>query len=141
MSFAELGLLDALDTSLQAAGLHEPTPVQRIAIPALLGGRSVVMVARTGSGKTLAYGLPLLQRLHLVEAEEGMVTSRARPRAVVLTGTRELVDQTVKALKAHAHALKARIRAASGGLTERDQGKQLADPLDVLVAKIGRAHV
>lgn len=134
MSFAELGLLDALDSSLASAGLTDPTPVQRMAIPAVLGGRSVVMVARTGSGKTLAYGLPLLQRLHLVESEEGLVTVRARPRAVVLTGTRELVDQTVRALKGVAHALKARVRAASGGLTERDQGRQLVDPVDVLVA-------
>jgi superfamily II DNA/RNA helicase len=134
MSFADLGLLPPIVASLTRAGLTEPTPVQRLAVPAVLGGASVVVVARTGSGKTLAYGVPLLQRLHTIEAEEGMVTARARPRALVLTATRELVDQTVRALKDHAHALKARVRAASGGQTERDQRQQLADPVDVLVA-------
>ncbi|MDP2305753.1 MAG: DEAD/DEAH box helicase [Pseudomonadota bacterium] len=134
MSFADLGLLPPLADSLTAVGLVEPTPVQRIAIPALLGGVSAIVVARTGSGKTLAYALPLLQRLHAIEAEEGKVTQRGRPRAIVLTATRELVDQTMKAIKGHAHALKARVRAASGGLAERAQRLQLADPVDVVVA-------
>jgi ATP-dependent RNA helicase RhlE len=134
MSFADLGLLPPLADALSVAGLHEPTPVQRIAVPAILGGASVVVVARTGSGKTLAYALPMLQRLHAIEAAEGMVDAPARPRAVVLTGTRELVDQTMRAIKGAAHALKARVRAASGGLTERQQRLQLAEPFDVLVA-------
>ncbi len=134
MSFADLGLLPPLADSLTAAGLVEPTFVQRLAIPALLGGASAIVVARTGSGKTLAYALPLLQRLHAIEEAEGMVTERGRPRAVVLTATRELVDQTMKNIKGHAHALKARVRAAAGGLAERAQRLQLADPVDVLVA-------
>jgi ATP-dependent RNA helicase RhlE len=134
MSFADLGLLPPLSASLSAAGLVEPTPVQRIAIPALLGGTSAVVVARTGSGKTLAFALPMLQILHGIEAEEGMVKDRARPRAVVLTATRELVDQTLRAIKGHAHALKARVRAASGGLAERAQRIQLSEAADVLVA-------
>ncbi len=134
MSFADLGLLVPLAQSLATAGLTQPTPVQRIAVPALLGGASAVLVARTGSGKTLAYALPILQRLHDIESAEGLVTERARPRAVILTGTRELVDQTMRAVKGVAHALKARVRAASGGLTERQQRLQLAEPFDVLVA-------
>lgn len=134
MSFADLGLVPALTASLTAAGLVEPTPVQRIAVPTLLGGASAVLVARTGSGKTLAYALPLLQRLNAIEQEEGMVTTPARPRGLVLTGTRELVEQTVKAIKAHAHGVKARVRAASGGLTERNQRIQLSETADILVA-------
>ncbi len=134
MSFADLGLLTPLVASLTQAGLSTPTPVQRMAVPALLGGASIVCVARTGSGKTLAYSLPLLQRLNEIEAEEGLVKARGRPRALVLTATRELVEQTARVLKAHAHALRARVRAASGGFTERGQRLQLVEPCDVLVA-------
>lgn len=63
-----------------------PTPVQRLAIPALLGwgdykGRrgavrprkgmeSFLIAAETGSGKTLAYALPILHQLKELEAEE-----------------------------------------------------------------------
>ncbi len=140
MSFYELGLLPPLAETLAAAGITDPTPVQRIAVPALLGGTSAVIVARTGSGKTLAYALPLLQRLHAIEQAEGMVAVPARPRAIILTGTRELVDQTVRAVKGVAHALKARVRAASGGLTDREQRIQLTAASDVLVANPPRLH-
>lgn len=134
MSFSSLGLLPSLLDSLQKLEIHEPSPVQRIAIPAVLGGRSVIVVARTGSGKTLAYGLPLLQRLRLVEDAEGAVTERGRPRALVLTGTRELVEQSTRALKSAAHGAKLRVRAVSGGQNERLTGERLKDPADVLVA-------
>lgn len=134
MSFFDLGLAPGLVSSITEEGISEPTPVQRLAIPALLGGASVMVVARTGSGKTLAYALPLLQRLRDVEDAEGQIAERARPRAVVLTGTRELVDQTVKVLKRHAHPVKQRVRAAAGGLSPRKQAEQLFDPTDILVA-------
>ena len=134
MSFAALGLLPALVDSLARLGITEPSPVQRVAVAPILAGRSVIAVARTGSGKTLAYGAPVLQRLRLIEDEEGPVTERARPRAVVLTGTRELVDQTLKALKGAAHGPKQRVRAVAGGMSERSTGQQLKEPTDLLVA-------
>lgn len=134
MSFAALGLLPTLVESLARLGITEPSPVQRVAVPPILSGRSVIAVARTGSGKTLAYGAPVLQRLRLVEDTEGPVTERARPRAVVLTGTRELVEQTMKALKGAAHGPKLRVRAVAGGMTDRSTGQQLKEPVDVLVA-------
>jgi ATP-dependent RNA helicase RhlE len=136
MSFANLGLLDGLVAGLDRASLHTPTPVQRLAIPALLGGASVVVVARTGSGKTLAYALPMLQRLRAIEDAEGMPAEgkAVRPRGVVVTATRELVDQTVRVLKDAAHAVKLRIRAAAGGLTPSEQRAKLGGAADVIVA-------
>ena len=134
MSFSDLGLVPGLVAALAEDGIADPSPIQRQAVPAMLGGASVVAVARTGSGKTLAYSLALLQRLRDVEDAEGTVTERARPRAIVLTSTRELVDQTIKVLKKCAHTVKQRIRAAAGGLADRQQRIQLADASDVLVA-------
>jgi ATP-dependent RNA helicase RhlE len=134
VSFSALGLLPSFDERLTALGIRSPTPVQRVAVPALLGGTSAIAVARTGSGKTLAYGLPLLQRLRDVEDAEGAVTARGRPRAVVLTGTRELVEQTLRALKTVAHAVRLRVRAVSGGMPDKDVVRALGEPCDVLVA-------
>ncbi|HNH49707.1 MAG TPA: DEAD/DEAH box helicase, partial [Myxococcota bacterium] len=71
MSFADFGLLPGLLEALAQLNIKEATPVQRLAIPAVLGGKSVFVVARTGSGKTLAYAVPLVQRLHIVEQAEG----------------------------------------------------------------------
>ncbi|KAF5592225.1 RNA helicase mitochondrial [Fusarium pseudocircinatum] len=61
----------------------KPTPVQRLAIPALLGQRSpddlkrpteemrsFLLAAETGSGKTLAYLLPAIDALKTAEAED-----------------------------------------------------------------------
>lgn len=134
MSFSSLGVLSQLENSLTSVGIAEPTPVQRLAIPALLGGVSAILVARTGSGKTVAYGAPLLQRLRSAEDAEGLVTTRARPRAVVLTSTRELVDQAVRDLKAVAHGVRQRVRGVSGGMLDRDVAERLREPVDLLVA-------
>ena len=134
MSFSALGVALPLVESLQRLGITEPTSVQRIAIPAQSGGRSLVVVAQTGSGKTLAYGVPMLQRLREIEDAEGAVTDRGRPRGLVLTATRELVEQGTTALKSVAHGVKLRVRAVTGGQGGRETGQRLKDPADILVA-------
>lgn len=134
MSFPALGLDDVLVERLAALGIVEPSPVQRVAVPAVLGGANIVAVAQTGSGKTYAYGAPMLQRLRAEEDARGVVTVAARPRAVVLTSTRELVVQTTRALKSLAHGVKQRIRGVAGGMLPSETRRVLADPFDVLVA-------
>ncbi len=133
MSFADFGLLPGLLEALELLNIKEGTPVQRLAIPAVLGGKSVFVVARTGSGKTLAYAVPLVQRLHIAEQLEGAVTQKARPRALVLTSTRELVDQTVKVLKSVSHGVRARVRGVNGGMLPSEVNRRLVDPVDILV--------
>lgn len=133
-TFASLGLLPGLVECLDKAHLVEPSPVQRLVIHAILGGANCLCLAPTGSGKTLAYGLPVLQRLRGIEETEGMVTQLARPRAIVLTATRELVVQSEKAIKLVAHGVKQRVRSVAGGQTPSDTRKQLATPADILIA-------
>lgn len=133
MSFLDLGAPEEFAVALERLGISEPSPVQRIAIPALLGGASAVVVARTGSGKTLAYGLPLVARVASLEAERGPVAAAARPRALVLTSTRELVDQATRHLKGIAHRPRARVRALAGGMADKDVRVVLGQVFDVLV--------
>src|SRR5437773_7928683 len=78
--FDHLGLDPALVKAVDAIGYEAPTPIQREAIPAILGGRDVIGTAQTGSGKTAAFLLPILQRL--------MKQPTGRTRALVLPGTR-----------------------------------------------------
>ena len=73
--FASLGLADALVAAATALGYEEPTPIQREAIPILLGGEDVLGQAATGTGKTAAFALPLLQRL----TEQGVPGGRTTP--------------------------------------------------------------
>ncbi|GDX79236.1 hypothetical protein LBMAG42_10470 [Deltaproteobacteria bacterium] len=133
-TFSELGLAPELVAALEAAQIVNPTPVQRMAIPAFLAGKPAVAVARTGSGKTLAYALPLVQRLRAVEDAEGGPTLPARPRGVVLTATRELVTQTTKVLKTLTHAARLRVRNVSGGESGHDTNITLRQVCDLLVA-------
>ena len=63
MSFAELGLSDAIVRAVTEHGYTIPTPIQAQAIPAVLKGGDLLAGAQTGTGKTAGFTLPLLQLL------------------------------------------------------------------------------
>ena len=67
--FKDLLSLPALHSFVKDAGFKHPTNVQTAAIPRLLSGESVSVLAQTGSGKTLAYALPLVELLKKLENE------------------------------------------------------------------------
>ena len=46
MSFASLGLSDLIVRAVTEHGYTEPTPIQKSAIPAVLGGRDLLAGAR-----------------------------------------------------------------------------------------------
>src|ERR1041385_8772593 len=85
MSFANFPLRPELHKAIEALQFHEPTPVQREAIPPVLEGRDVLAAAQTGTGKTLAFLLPVLHRM-LEKPTPGVA-------ALVLLPTRELAAQ------------------------------------------------
>ena len=91
-SFDALGLTPQLSRAVaERFTADAPTPIQRLAMPALLEGHSAVLAAPTGSGKTLAYALPIAQRLRAEEeAVEGRMAFErvaGRPRALVRGGS------------------------------------------------------
>ena len=61
--FAALGLSPLLVEALVNVGYNQPTEIQRLGIPAALGGTDVLGTAHTGTGKTAAFTLPMIQRL------------------------------------------------------------------------------
>ena len=62
-SFDDLNLGEILKFNLNMCQYTKPTPVQKNAIPIVLGGRDVMACAQTGSGKTAAFLLPLLHKM------------------------------------------------------------------------------
>ncbi len=134
MSFADLGLLPAVCTALDRAGLHIPTPIQAQAIPVALEGKDVVARAQTGTGKTAAFGLPLIQRLAMTPQGRG----RRRPRALVLAPTRELAVQVQRSLATYASTTALELTAIYGGASMQGQLRDLRRGVDIVVATPGR---
>lgn len=173
-SFDQFRLLPAIKEGVLNEALKgmvdiKPTPVQKLAVPLLLGqtlGRrnpepapspaaqgpryrrpetnrkEFLLAAETGSGKTLAYLLPIMNALKLAEADDTAAKAyeerlevekkyhgdapvsewidkfephpnTARPRAVVLVPTAELVQQVLAAAKKIAHVAKLKVRGIS----------------------------
>src|SRR5690606_14315101 len=83
--FSTLPLPAPLLDSIQQLGYQQMTPIQRAALPVILGGEDLIARARTGSGKTAAFGIGLLAPLN--PAFLGC-------QALVLSPTRELAGQT-----------------------------------------------
>lgn len=136
--FTDFGLLSTLQETLNEKGLKTPTEIQDRAIPALLGGRSVIGVAETGGGKTLAYALPILHIIKSLEIGKDPVKAASSPRAVVIVPSRELGEQVSKVFKPFTHTTRLRVRTVLGGTTLEQAKRSVLGPFEVLVATPGR---
>ncbi|KAH9616975.1 hypothetical protein KSS87_012792 [Heliosperma pusillum] len=137
-SFQELGLREEVMAALEEMGISVPTEIQCIGIPAVLQGQSVVLGSHTGSGKTLAYLLPVVQLMKRDEESSGILMKPRRPRAVVLSPTRELSEQVFRVAKSISHHARFRATMVSGGGRLRPQEDSLNFPIDMVVGTPGR---
>jgi ATP-dependent RNA helicase RhlE len=133
MSFESLGLAPALLRALSEQGYAEPTPIQAAAIPVVLEGVDLLAAAQTGTGKTAAFSLPLLQHL-----STGKATMTRRPRALVLTPTRELAAQVHDNLRAYGKHLRISSTTIFGGVSMGPQMQALRRGVDIVIATPGR---
>jgi ATP-dependent RNA helicase RhlE len=134
MPFSTLGLRPELLKALKPQDYPAPTPIQTLAIPAVLQGIDVQASAQTGSGKTAAYVLPLLELIMRLPR-----TAPRRVHSLVLVPTRELavqVGDTLRSLAVHLPALK--ITVVFGGVSVNPQMMGLRGSADVVVATPGR---
>jgi hypothetical protein len=134
MPFSTLGLRPELLKALKPQDYPAPTPIQTLAIPAVLQGADVQASAQTGSGKTAAYVLPVLELI----MQQPRITPR-RVHTLVLVPTRELavqVGDTLRSLAVHLPALK--ITVVFGGVSINPQMMGLRGSADVIVATPGR---
>ncbi|WP_085646950.1 MULTISPECIES: DEAD/DEAH box helicase [unclassified Pseudomonas] len=139
MSFASLGLSEALVRAIEDAGYTEPTPVQQRAIPAVLQGRDLMVAAQTGTGKTGGFALPILERLFPNgHPDKSQRHGPRQPRVLVLTPTRELAAQVHDSFKIYARDLKFVSACIFGGVGMNPQVQAMSRGVDVLVACPGR---
>ena len=137
-TFADFGLLATLQATLAEMKIVTPTQIQERAVPALLGGKSVIGLSETGSGKTLAFVLPLLHQLKTLENEGKPVTEENRPRGVVIVPARELGEQVARVMKPFTHTTRLRVRSVLGGTKFEVAKRSVQGCFEILVATPGR---
>ena len=133
MTFDELGLSAPLLRAIEEKGYRQPSPIQAVAIPAVLSGRDLMAAAQTGTGKTAGVTLPILELLHA----KG-VAHPHRIRALVLTPTRELAAQVVESIATYGAHLPFKSTVVFGGVKPNPQIAALRRGIDILVATPGR---
>ncbi|MFD7062847.1 DEAD/DEAH box helicase [Streptomyces sp. NPDC059906] len=131
-TFADLGLPEGVVRKLAQNGVTTPFPIQAATIPDALAGKDILGRGRTGSGKTLSFGLPTLATL------AGGRTEKHKPRAVILTPTRELAMQVADALQPYGDVVGLRMKVVCGGTSMGNQIYALEKGVDILVATPGR---
>ncbi len=133
LQFDSLGLRPELLQAVTDLGFTSPTEVQSRVMEQLLpvqGMVDLVALAQTGTGKTAAFGLPLLEYF-------GRPTGR--PKALILSPTRELCVQiSIELEKYAAHLPAMRLLAVYGGSNISTQIKALKQGVDIVVATPGR---
>ncbi|MFE5811563.1 DEAD/DEAH box helicase, partial [Streptomyces sp. NPDC056491] len=132
ITFGDLGLPEGIVRKLAQNGVTAPFPIQAATIPDALAGKDILGRGRTGSGKTLSFGLPTLASL------AGGHTDKKKPRAIILTPTRELAMQVADALQPYGDVLGLKMKVVCGGTSMSNQIYALERGVDVLVATPGR---
>jgi len=130
VNFQDFTLDARIQAGIQAAGYTTPTPIQAQAIPHVLKGRDVLGLAQTGTGKTAAFALPILQRLS--------TGPRRRVRALIISPTRELAEQTHDAFRELGRKLPLRTITVYGGVNKNRQVEALRRGAEIVVACPGR---
>lgn len=134
MQFSSLDLAPDLQRALLACGYSEMTPVQAQAIVPARRGKDLQVTAQTGTGKTAAFAIPVLQRM----LDKPKATTERRPRALILTPTRELAEQIANAITAYAQFLPLSVTALYGGVKMGGQANKLIAGVDLVISTPGR---
>jgi len=130
MSFETFNLNPAVMAGIIEQGYTTPTPIQVKAIPPIMQGRDIIGLAQTGTGKTAAFALPVLHRL--------MQSPKGKVRALIVSPTRELAEQTCEAINTLGKKTGLRSISIYGGVSFEEQSRNLRRGAELIVACPGR---
>ena len=130
ITFAQLGLSEAMLKALEQKGYGYPTTIQAEAIPHFMEWKDVIAKAPTGTGKTFAFGIPMIEHIDPeLEAVQGLI----------LAPTRELAIQIGDELRGLLSFYKnIRVAVLYGGTGIGSQIKALERKPQIVVATPGR---
>jgi len=130
MNFTTFNFHPSIMSGVHALGYSIPTPIQSQAIPPVMQGRDIIGLAQTGTGKTAAFVLPILQSLQQ--------KPRGRTRALIISPTRELAEQTCQAFDDLGRYTRLQTIAVYGGVDMGLQIRRLRIGIDIVVGCPGR---
>ena len=130
MSFETFNFHPSVMAGVRDLGYITPTPIQRKSIPPIVQGRDCIGLAQTGTGKTAAFVLPILQRL--LQGPRGCV------RALIISPTRELAEQTCETANELGKQTGLRSIAIYGGVSMEQQIQRLIKGVEIITACPGR---
>lgn len=129
-TFESFGLSNLVLDAMKDMGYSTPTPIQRQALPILLGGaQDFIGLASTGTGKTAAFGIPLIENID---------ASIKDTQALVLSPTRELALQVAEQLTLLGKKKGIRVITIYGGASYRTQIEGVRKGAHIVVATPGR---
>ena len=130
ITFADLGLSDAMLKALDKKGYGWPTTIQAEAIPHFMQWKDVIAKAPTGTGKTFAFGIPMIEHID---------ASLQEVQGLILAPTRELAIQIgdeLRGLLTYFEGI--RVAVLYGGTGIGGQIKALEKKPQIVVATPGR---
>ncbi len=119
-------LIKPVKELFKAHGFTELTPPQLEAIPFILKGENVLVIAPTGTGKTEAAFLPVLQKILSTPREYGV-------KLIYITPLRALNRDLLERLEWWCRRLDVRINVRHGDTLPFERRKQVIAPPDVLI--------
>lgn len=131
-----MNVFDRLNPRIRAMladqSITEPTPPQDLAIPRILDGEHVLLIAPTGTGKTEAASLPTLHKILAVKSSEKSEKILGT-RAVYITPLRALNRDMLRRFNEWGDRLGISIAVRHGDTTQSDRRKQSLRPPDLLI--------
>jgi len=148
-NFADAHLGEIIHHNIVLSKYDKPTPVQKYAIPVILGKRDLMACAQTGSGKTAAFLVPVLSQIYSSGPITGNGTTapattpkhkkdKQYPIALILAPTRELATQIFDEARKFSYCSHVRTCVVYGGAEINAQMQDLLLGCHIVVATPGR---
>lgn len=139
-TFRDLCYTEIIRNNVALCGYDKPTPVQKYAMPIIMGRRDLMACAQTGSGKTAAFLLPILNQI-LENGPNPDYYCYGRPcypMALVLAPTRELASQIYEEAVKFSYRSILKPVVVYGGANPMQQMEEIKHGCHILVATPGR---
>ncbi len=121
--------------ALDAIGFTACTPIQAATLPLVLSGDDIAGQAQTGTGKTAAF---LLATMNHLLSEESAKRKKGKPRALIMSPTRELAIQIYNDALDLNQFTDLSIGLVYGGVDYQKQRDMVEEGVDILIGTPGR---